>query len=116
MKQYANNNLLRLLGLWCRECSGSRNLVGFAYNAIDALINRVANRRDVEADARVGRLTLAIMAGPTVTNRIYAAMMLVPLALLFPIGRALTQGDAWPALILLPLAARLKVSAMVLND
>ena len=39
----------------------------------------VNNHRDVEADTRVGRRTLAIMAGPTVTNWIYAAMMLVAL-------------------------------------
>ena len=67
----------------------------------------VNNHRDVEADARVGRRTLAIVAGPIATNWIYAAMMLVPFGLLLPIGHALPRGHVWPALILLPLAGLL---------
>ena len=67
----------------------------------------VNNHRDVEADARVGRRTLAIVAGPIATNWIYAAMMLAPFALLLPIGHALPRGHVWPALIPLPLAGLL---------
>jgi 1,4-dihydroxy-2-naphthoate octaprenyltransferase len=67
----------------------------------------VNNHRDAVADARVGRRTLAIMAGPRVTSCIYAALMLIPFALLFPIGQALPQGHVWPALIVLPFAGRL---------
>ena len=41
------------------------------------------------------------------TSWIYAVLMLVPFALLFPIGHALPRGQAWPALIALPLAGLL---------
>ena len=42
----------------------------------------VNNFRDVEADARVGRRTLAIVAGPHGTAWIYAGLMLLPFVLL----------------------------------
>ncbi len=41
--------------------------------------------------------------GPFVTNWIYAALMLLPFALLLPIGHALASGHVWLALIPLPL-------------
>jgi 1,4-dihydroxy-2-naphthoate polyprenyltransferase len=63
----------------------------------------VNNYRDVEADARVGRRTLAIVAGPQLTVWIYAGLMLLPYALLPLIGRALPQGNVWPAFAALPL-------------
>ena len=62
----------------------------------------VNNFRDVAADARVGRRTLAIVAGPRGTAWIFAGLMLAPYALLVPIGRALPHGHVWPALIALP--------------
>ena len=49
------------------------------------------NYRDVEADTRVGRRTLAILAGRHGTTWIYAGLMLTPFALLVPIERALPQ-------------------------
>ena len=67
----------------------------------------VNNHRDAKADARVGRRTLAIIAGPMATSWIYAALMLAPFALLFPIGHSLPRGQAWPALVALPLAGLL---------
>ena len=62
----------------------------------------VNNFRDREADARVGRRTLAILAGRQGTIWIYAAMMLVPFALLAPIGGALPDRHVWLALVALP--------------
>ena len=50
----------------------------------------------------MGRRTLAIVAGPRGTPRIYAGMMLLPFVLLLPIGRALPHDHAWPALVALP--------------
>jgi 1,4-dihydroxy-2-naphthoate octaprenyltransferase len=42
-----------------------------------------------------------------VTTWIYAALLLLPFALLLPIGQALPRGHVWPALIALPLAGLL---------
>ena len=80
---------------------------GLALGLITGAVLLVNNFRDREADARVGRRTLAIVAGPGGTAAIYAAMMLVPFALLFPITQALPRGQVWPALLPLPLAALL---------
>jgi len=77
--------------------------VGFLTGAV-LLVN---NHRDAEADARVGRRTLAIIAGPTATTWMYAALMLGPFALLVPIGQVIPHGHVWPALITLPLAGLL---------
>ncbi len=80
---------------------------GLALGFITGAVLLVNNHRDADADARVGRRTLAIVAGPSLTNWIYAAMMLVPFVLLVPIGRALPGGTVWPALIPLPLVGLL---------
>jgi 1,4-dihydroxy-2-naphthoate polyprenyltransferase len=77
---------------------------GLALGLLTAAVLLVNNHRDAEADARVGRYTLAIAAGPTVTVWIYSALMLLPFALLLPIGRALPHGHVWPALLALPAA------------
>jgi 1,4-dihydroxy-2-naphthoate polyprenyltransferase len=76
---------------------------GLAVGLFTGAVLLVNNHRDAEADARVGRRTLAIMVGPMVTNWIYAALMLAPFGLLVPIGTAVPRGRVWPALILLPL-------------
>jgi 1,4-dihydroxy-2-naphthoate octaprenyltransferase len=76
---------------------------GLALGLPTGAVLLVNNRRDVEADARVGRRTLAIMAGPHVTSWIYAGLMLLPFALLPLIGHALPRGHVWPALAALPL-------------
>jgi len=80
---------------------------GLALGSLTAAVLLVNNRRDLEADARVGRRTLAIIAGPFITKGIYAALVLAPFGLLFPIGHALVRGYAWPAFGVLPLAALL---------
>jgi len=77
---------------------------GFAIGLITGAVLLVNNARDVEADARVGRRTLAIVAGPQGSGLIFAALMLLPYMLLPMIGRALPQGHVWPALIALPAA------------
>jgi 1,4-dihydroxy-2-naphthoate octaprenyltransferase len=77
---------------------------GLAVGCLTGAVLLINNHRDAEADARVGRRTLAIVTGPTVTSWIYAALMLIPFALLLPIAQALPRGQVWPALIALPLA------------
>jgi 1,4-dihydroxy-2-naphthoate polyprenyltransferase len=88
-------------------CTGTINSIaveaGLALGFLTGAVLLVNNHRDVEADARVGRQTLTRVAGRVATNWIYAAMMLVPFALLLPIGHALPRGSVWPALIPLPL-------------
>jgi 1,4-dihydroxy-2-naphthoate polyprenyltransferase len=75
---------------------------GLALGLLTGAVLLVNNFRDVDADARVGRRTLAIVAGPQGTAWIYAGLMLLPFALLPLIGRALPHGHVWPALIALP--------------
>jgi 1,4-dihydroxy-2-naphthoate octaprenyltransferase len=77
---------------------------GLALGFLAGAVLLVNNYRDAEADARVGRKTLAIMAGPYITVWIYAGLMLLPFALLPLIGHALLRGHVWPALLILPLA------------
>ncbi len=76
---------------------------GLALGLMTGAVLLVNNFRDRAADARVGRRTLAIMAGPRGTAWIYAAMMLLPFALLEPIDRALPDRHVWLALLALPL-------------
>jgi len=77
---------------------------GLALGFLAGAVLLVNNYRDAEADARVGRKTLAIIAGPHVTVWIYAGLILLPFALLPLIGHALPRGHVWPALAALPLA------------
>ena len=77
---------------------------GLALGFLAGAVLLVNNYRDAEADARVGRKTLAIMAGPQVTIWVYAGLLLAPFALLPVIGAALPNSHVWPALIALPLA------------
>ena len=77
---------------------------GLAVGLLAGAVLLVNNYRDAEADARVGRRTLAIVAGPGATSWIYAGLMLFPFALLLPIGDRLPHGFVWPALIALPAA------------
>ena len=76
---------------------------GLAVGFFAAAVLLVNNKRDVKADARVGRCTLAILAGPHVTKWIYAGLLLAPFALLVPIGLQLPRGHVWPAFVSLPL-------------
>ncbi len=75
---------------------------GLALGLLTGAVLLVNNARDVEADARVGRRTLAIVAGRERTAWIYAGLLLLPFALLPLIGRALPHGHVWPALAALP--------------
>ncbi len=77
---------------------------GLAVGLLTGAVLLVNNHRDATEDARVGRRTLAILAGPVVTSWIYGGLMLAPFALLFPIAQVLPRGHAWPALFTLPLA------------
>jgi len=85
---------------------------GLALGLMTGAVLLVNNFRDREADARVGRRTLAILVGPRGTAAIYAAMMLLPFALLLPIGRALPDRHVWLALFALPLTLALIVRFM----
>jgi 1,4-dihydroxy-2-naphthoate polyprenyltransferase len=77
---------------------------GVALGLFAGAVLLVNNHRDAEADTRVGRRTLAIIAGARVTAWIYSGMLLLPFALLPLIGHALPRGHVWPALGALPLA------------
>jgi len=79
-------------------------VAGIALGSLVGAVLLVNNYRDVESDARVGRQTLPIVVGPTLTIMIFAGLMLLPFALLPLIERPLTHGQVWPALIALPLA------------
>lgn len=80
---------------------------GLAMGLLAGAVLLANNYRDAEADARVGRRTLAIAAGSGVTIWIYAGMMLSPFALLPMVALALPRGHLWPALITLPMALAL---------
>jgi 1,4-dihydroxy-2-naphthoate octaprenyltransferase len=82
-------------------------LAGLALGLVTGAVQLVNNARDVKADARVGRRTLAIVAGRERTSWIYAGLLLLPFALLPLIGRALPHGHVWPAMAALPPALAL---------
>jgi 1,4-dihydroxy-2-naphthoate polyprenyltransferase len=92
-------------------CTGSLGSAaieaGLAVGLLAGAVLSVNNYRDAEGDARVGRRTLAIAAGPYLTIWIYAGLMLLPFVLLLLIGQALPRGHVWPALITLPFALAL---------
>jgi 1,4-dihydroxy-2-naphthoate polyprenyltransferase len=81
-------------------CTGHVTLVaietGVALGALTAAVLLVNNQRDVVADARVGRRTLAIVAGHRITVGVFAGLILLPFALLPSIGHALPRGHVWP--------------------
>jgi 1,4-dihydroxy-2-naphthoate octaprenyltransferase len=53
-------------------------LAGLALGLVTGAVQLVNNARDVKADARVGRRTLAIVAGRERTSWIYAGLLLLP--------------------------------------
>jgi 1,4-dihydroxy-2-naphthoate polyprenyltransferase len=77
---------------------GTSFLVGLPAGAV-LMVN---NHRDAEADTRIGRRTLAVLAGPRVMVWIYASLMLLPFALLPLLSAELPHGRVWPALFALP--------------
>jgi 1,4-dihydroxy-2-naphthoate polyprenyltransferase len=92
-------------------CTGTLGLgaiaAGLALGCLTGAVLLVNNHRDAVADERVGRRTLAIVAGPQVTTWIYAGLLLFPFVLLAPIAQDLPRGHVWPALIALPFAGML---------
>jgi 1,4-dihydroxy-2-naphthoate polyprenyltransferase len=80
---------------------------GLALGLVAGAVLLVNNYRDAEADLRVGRRTLAIAAGRSLTIGIYVGAMLLPFALLPVIGQALPRGHVWPALFAFPVALAL---------
>ena len=92
-------------------CTGSLGAAaveaGLALGLFSGAVLLVNNYRDAEADARVGRRTHAIVAGPQGSVWIYAGLMLIPFSLLVLIGQGLPRGHLWPALAAVPLAAAL---------
>jgi len=92
-------------------CSGSIDAAalaaGVALGLLAGAVLLVNNHRDVEADMRVGRRTLAVLAGPQMTAWIYAAFILLPFALLPLIGHGQPHGHVWPAFATLPVALAL---------
>jgi 1,4-dihydroxy-2-naphthoate octaprenyltransferase len=79
-------------------------LAGVALGLFAAAVLMVNNHRDRAEDARVGRRTLAILVGPDRSRRIYAALMLTPFLLLYPLSRTLPGTVVWSALLALPFA------------
>jgi 1,4-dihydroxy-2-naphthoate polyprenyltransferase len=77
---------------------------GLAVGSLTAAVLLVNNQRDAVADFRVGRRTLAIVAGPHTTVVIFAVLMALPFALLPLIGRELSHGHVWPAVVAAPAA------------
>ncbi len=77
---------------------------GLAMGLFAAAVLLVNNHRDLEADARAGRLTLPMAIGARATHWLYGALMLLPFALLPFLARDLPRGHVWPALIALPAA------------
>jgi 1,4-dihydroxy-2-naphthoate octaprenyltransferase len=79
-------------------------LAGCAVGLFAAGVLMVNNFRDAAADARVGRRTLAIVAGPERSRWLFAAMMLAPFALLAPLSASAPHNHMVLALGALPLA------------
>jgi len=78
-------------------------LAGLALGAIATAAIAVNNARDRDHDREVGRRTLAVVAGRRAIERLFAALVLVPVALV-PV-LALLLGSLWlllPALLLAP--------------
>ena len=75
---------------------------GLALGSMAGAVLLVNNFRDRDADARIGRRTLPIVAGSQSTAIVYAAMMLAPFALLVPLALVLPHRPLWLALVLLP--------------
>jgi 1,4-dihydroxy-2-naphthoate octaprenyltransferase len=77
---------------------------GFAIGSLTGGVLLVNNHRDAVSDARVGRRTLPIVAGPKMTIAAFIGLMLLPFALLPLIGHALPHGNVWTTVLALPLA------------
>ena len=83
-------------------------LAGAMLGLFGAAVITVNNYRDVESDARVGKRTLAVVVGRRATQWVYAAELLLPLALL-PCLAVLTEKGLRMALPLLVLPSALRL-------
>lgn len=92
------------------QLTGAALAAGLAVGFFTAAVLLVNNHRDLEIDARVGRLTLPMAIGARATHWLFGALMLLPFALLPLLARDLPRGAPWPALLALahalPLIAR----------
>ncbi len=92
--------------------SASALLCGLALGAHAAAVLLVNNVRDLEADRRAGRRTLASVIGPAAARRLYGIFMLAPFALLAAWFGEGALGPAWLALpVCLILAIRFRVQS-----
>lgn len=86
------------------EWNGPALVAGIAIGAFGSAVLLVNNYRDAEVDARNGRKTLAICAGPRLSRWLYAAMMMLPFAALPLLDGMVGRAHAWVAFGALPLA------------
>ena len=94
------------------EFSASALASGLALGAHAAAVLLVNNVRDLEADRRAGRRTLAAVIGPAAARRLYGVFLLAPFALLSTGFDASTLGPVWLALpVCLVLALRFRAQA-----
>lgn len=82
-------------------------VAGSGVGLVAAAVLLVNNRRDVDNDRRVGRRTLAVIAGPAVTKAVYLTLLGLPFALVLPLQLLLPASAAWLALLILPAAVPL---------
>ena len=81
--------------------SPATGLIGAAVGLPASAVLLVNNLRDVVADTRAGRRTLAALLGDTAARRLYGVLMLLPFASL-PLLAAQGFAGAWLALLTLP--------------
>lgn len=79
-------------------------LAGLALGLFAAGVLMVNNYRDAAADARNGRRTLAIVAGPRASRLLFAAMMAAPFAILAGLVALTPHRALWLAYGALPMA------------
>jgi len=83
-------------------------LMGLALGCPAAAVLLVNNLRDLEADTRAGRRTLAAALGNAGARHLYALLMVAPFPLLAGLGYALGAPlGLWPVLLALPPCAGL---------
>jgi 1,4-dihydroxy-2-naphthoate octaprenyltransferase len=92
-------------------CAGALTLAsilaGLALGCFAAAVLMVNNIRDIKGDARVGRRTLAIVAGDAGARRIFSLLMAAPFALLLLLVQQAPHRHVWLAFAALPLALAL---------
>ncbi len=93
--------------LSARALSAAACETGLMLGVLAGAVLLVNNHRDAAEDRRVGRRTLAILAGPHLTAANYATFVLAPFALLPLLRSATSHGFAWLALLALPAAVGL---------